>query len=462
MFEGSLGEIIREFRKKKYPKLEVLARELGYSDTHLGKIENEKSVPDLDLLLNLYVTLVSETERHPDLLAVWLIKWFAAMFDYEQKPKEEPKAQKAQNDETHKKGHRPASKALLQQAQEIIGQLVKQHEARLSPRRKGQLRSLENFPDDFLPLAIITGDRRHTVEPRGPGDVFVKSAATTDLMFLPELGLPKGRRITTDRIFALMKDEQLRRELGQTNILVIGSGIVNLATRVLNEHCLFRFKVTDEAKRVAEKVRGLSFQLAFESDLNSFRAFWQIARAPQQAEFSQYQNYRVPIQEMQRHVREIFGRTVPEQYIQDFGGSEFIDPAGEAVRFASNLFHNRAIVSLGRNPYAEGDRFVTIMAAGTGALGTAHAVRALTSLSFDRHPFGGILDAELTNDPPPKNFEEATCKWIDPVGYTPDALLEKVKSAQAVPLPGDPSLSALKPEEISKCRDFIWKLTGRQ
>jgi hypothetical protein len=276
-------------------------------------------------------------------------------------------------------------------------------------------------------------------------------------MFLPELGLPKGRRITTDRIFALMKDEQLRRELGQTNILVIGSGIVNLATRVLNEHCLFRFKVTDEAKRVAEKVRGLSFQLAFESDLNSFRAFWQIARAPQQAEFSQYQNYRVPIQEMQRHVREIFGRTVPEQYIQDFGGSEFIDPAGEAVRFASNLFHNRAIVSLGRNPYAEGDRFVTIMAAGTGALGTAHAVRALTSLSFDRHPFGGILDAELTNDPPPKNFEEATCKWIDPVGYTPDALLEKLESAPAASSPDDPAL-----KKIRERRDFILTLMGRK
>lgn len=190
-------------------------------------------------------------------------------------------------------------------------------------------------------------------------------------MFLPELGLPKTCRIRSDRIFALMNDEQLREELSQTNILVIGSGTVNLATRVLNEYCLFRFNVPDDAKRVAGEVRKLSFQLSFQNDLNSFRTFWQIAAAPQQSEFNQRQDYKVPLQDLQRYARDIFRGVVPDQYILEFGRSEFTDPAGHLVRLKPNPCHSRAIISPGRNPYAGSDRFVTIMAAGTPRAGNS-------------------------------------------------------------------------------------------
>jgi transcriptional regulator with XRE-family HTH domain len=453
MFEGSLGKIIKEFRKRQEGwSQDAVMSGLGFTGAHLIHIENGKAVPDHDLLLNLYEMLVPQREKSDDLLAIWLIKWVEARINYEEKKKEEP--------EPNKKDHKPANGAMLQQAHEVIGQLVKQHVTRLNLRPEGHLRSLENFPDDFRPLTIITGDRRPS-EPREPGDVFVGSAAITDLMFLPQLGLPKECRIRSDRIFALMNDQQLRQELGQTNLLVIGSGTVNLATRVLNEHCLFRFRVRDEAKKVAERVRSLSFR----NDLNSFRAFWQIAEAPQRAEWSQNPDYRVPIHELQRQVREIFGGIIPGQYVLDFGGPEFIDTAGETEGVVSrkfHRFHDRAIVSLGRNPYAESDRFVTIMAAGAGAVGTAHAVRALGRMAFDRHPFGGILDTELDSSPPPKDFEEARCDWINPQGYTPEALLHKLESALSESPPGDPSLSSLKPEEIRECRNFVLTLTGHK
>lgn len=150
MFEGSLGEIIREFRKKTYPKQDVLAKELGYSDTHPGKIESDASVPDPHLLLKLYEKFVpeAERERYAELLPLFLTKWFETMFDHEVKK------------DRNTKDHKPASEVMVQQAARIIRQLVKQHESRLGQRSSGHLRSLENFPADFLPLTIIAGDRR--------------------------------------------------------------------------------------------------------------------------------------------------------------------------------------------------------------------------------------------------------------------------------------------------------------
>lgn len=89
-------------------------------------------------------------------------------------------------------------------------------------------------------------------------------------------------------------------------------------------------------------------------------------------------------------------------------------------------------------------------------------MRALASMPFDQHPFGDILDTEPGSSDAPKDFEEARCEWINPAGYTPEALLKKVESALAASSSEDSGRSCPETDELRDRCDFLLTLMGRQ
>jgi hypothetical protein len=87
------------------------------------------------------------------------------------------------------------------------------------------VRSLKNFPVDFRPLVVVTGDRRE-VPPLSKGDVLAYSFSTTDIMYLNNISY-QGKKaalndglVVSDKQFVTDDEESLRRRFGSTNILV--------------------------------------------------------------------------------------------------------------------------------------------------------------------------------------------------------------------------------------------------
>lgn len=447
MPEKSLGSILKDCRERRNLTLEKASELVGISTNWLSSLESDEAPPaHLDLLLRLYDVLVLETERDREILAVWLFKWFGP---------------KLERDE-HRKNAKPVTQQTHQQIVDIIEQLAKQPKEGSALWEPGQPRTLANFPDHFLPsLTVIVGDRRRANSPINSGDVFVESAAITDLIYLPQLKLPKECRVRSDRMFAVMSQDQLKHELGETNLLILGSPIANLASRALNDCCLFRFATHPDVRVMESKLRELNF-----SDHERFRAFWKIAESTQRSDLRDYLSQKLQakdLEEIKDQVMKIFGIMTPSQHISKFVGEEqdIVNPTDTMWRYNRN--NDYAIISLGINPYASSNEYVTIMAAGLGALGTAQAVRTLAvapQTSFAQHPFGGIL--EVSSSPTPTRtdfFDDATSKWVDPSGYAPRTALANLEVALKE-TPQGSSLKHLKHDEIDQCRKFVLGLLG--
>jgi transcriptional regulator with XRE-family HTH domain len=226
----------------------------------------------------------------------------------------------------------------------------------------------------------------------------------------------------------------------------------------LLEHCIFRFAVEPAVKEVEQKLRHLCF-----GDNELFRIFWRMAEDPLRIDLNDYQDLDVPMQELNElseKVVEIFGRRTPSQYLAKFVGLEMVDPAAEVVALDRTEDNDFGIVSLGRNPYAENDDYVCIMAAGISALGTAQAVLSLARKSFDKHPFGGILEAITNDKPAPRDFEDAHSNWINREGYEPEKVVRNLEAALKQ-RSKDSSLNHLSLNEIEACLDFVRAMMGQ-
>src|SRR6185295_18401362 len=131
-------------------------------------------------------------------------------------------------------------------------------------------RTLGDFPYSSEPLTIVCGDRRD-LTPKTRGDIFAHSLSITDLTFLLKLGLPDNVTIKSDKLFVLMSWEYLKREFGNTNLLVIGSPAVNFAIRVINNYTVFRFNLPPWLKKKEELIRTLEDSDDWDADLPSLK-----------------------------------------------------------------------------------------------------------------------------------------------------------------------------------------------
>lgn len=270
--------------------------------------------------------------------------------------------------------------------------------------------TLADFPQRFLPLTVIVGDKRED-EPKNPGDLFVFSASTVDDRWLLDLGLPRGTEKLSDKVLVTASHEWLKERFGRTHLLCIGSPASNLLAREYNDHFLFRFALSRETmikwqrKREDLLRRVTPFELlAFkENSKNDLKHMMRLFKQPGFVDFN-YQNLKVGI----------------------------------------DLAENRdfAVVSLGRNPFCDPeDGYFAILAGGIHHPGTAHAVRCLGEpKQFLRHPFGGVLEVQVPKDdlrnvPWHERIRMSHADWHrigdGSLEYTPQALLEALETWDA-------------------------------
>jgi hypothetical protein len=330
----------------------------------------------------------------------------------------------------------PSARELVRDALAKGAQLVKQSGAKVV-RTTG--RTLQDFPDSFYPLVVISGDKRETSEARiNIGDFGASSASPAESRWLLKLGL-RDVEFYGDKIFVIEGAADLKKRFGKTNLLVIGSpGSNHLARRCLLSEPkpgwrravpIFRFNLS---RHVIEEIEKLLDGLA---PLNAKQLVGK-AGDPQTAK------------EMSFWLRALFSLGI-------------IDPT-EVPLWLRAVFIPAArdfgLISLARNPFADpDDPYVCILAAGFHMFGTAHAVRMLSEHDrFKSHPFGGVIRVDMNLERPfAKRFDESTADWDPDSDYDKQKvinglqlLLEHMRDKRA-------GTVHIEPEEIEDCLQFV-------
>jgi len=264
-------------------------------------------------------------------------------------------------------------------------------------------RTLEDFPEAFYPLTVVTGDKR---EDRGAyisiADFGAYTATPADTRWLANLSLRGDVIKHIDKNFLLLSQERLIERFAETNLLVIGSPAANHLARLVNRSAVFRFNYSSDADK------------AIEAAINR-------ARELTHAELPGY--YDRDREELKRRMRAlftggIFDPTQPDgfvaaQYAQLAANTQF---DFGVLTFAANTFYEAKCRSKGPD---SDHKYVSIMAAGIHHPATAHAVRRLGRDQRDRgvfasHPYGGVLRVVLELSIPfAERVEVAECLWED-------------------------------------------------
>ena len=379
---AEFGRRLRAAREAKQMTQDELARDVGVTRSVIANYERGETVPDPTRALELAHVLSAKKE---DFLLLSVASSVAA---------------------------RPANDLAAAPRQAAIETLERLHRAAhgVEPRQpvNADYLTLADFPDRFLPLTVIVGDKRED-DPKNPGDLFVFSASTVDDRWLMDLGLPRGTEKLSDKVLMTASEQWLEERLGRTHLLVIGSPASNLLARNYNDHFLFRFALNNETVVKWERKRKdlLGRETPFE--LLAFK-----------------ENSKSELKHMMRLFKQ----------------PGFVNFNYDNLKVGIDLAENRdfAVVSIGRNPFAEPESgFFAILAAGIHHPGTAHAVKRLGQPeTFKEHPLGGVLEVQVPKD----DLRERDVKWHDRIGmsyanwhrigdksleYTPGTLLSKLQ-----------------------------------
>ena len=248
-------------------------------------------------------------------------------------------------------------------------------------------RTFKDFPGQFSPLAIITGDKRETRGRHiGAGDFGVHATTTADSRWLMSLGLEQDAVHYIDKDFVLLEEDVLIERFAEKNLLVIGSPAVNHLSRRINRSSIFRFNINSEVDEGLESIiRKAKTKSTSKDELALF--------------------YQESVEDLTKLMRYLFvGGIVDPSYPKgDYITSTYHQIPGNTdldfgvLSFAANPFYDMKCRAEGR---PNDHRFVSIFAAGVHHPATAHAIRQLGSFGkeervFDQHPFGGVFRVAL-------------------------------------------------------------------
>lgn len=449
---SGLGDLVRLARERKGWTQNQLAEELGKSKQWISLIERGEQLPSPALLVAIYEKCLT-TFQEPDVeLAGWLLQWL------------ESKTTDLELGE-----HAAALRKAVRKATAVLS-------ASPAPIASGGARSLEDFPGSFAPLTVICGDRRE-FPAATRGDLLVNSAAITDVQFLPGLALPPSSTIKSDKAVMLMQEDDLRREFGHSNLLVIGSPAVNLAARVINDGSIFRFLVSEE-RRAQNRILKNDKQLNDPETASLFSRL--LARMPapgpadrlEDAEASSLAEVLVEqaqgvTSDRTHAVTELLQRVLegstPDGWIDGFRKPGLLDPTSGAVYGRQTRDdQDFSVISLAANPYAETDDYVSILVGGIHGPGTAHAVRALAHGDFRGRALGGVIEVslDLYGKDWPRRFQTAEWEWCTDL-YSPESIISCLQSVLSKE-PGrvEWPFSELSRQEIAGCAEFVKHTSG--
>ncbi|HEX7185502.1 MAG TPA: hypothetical protein VF756_27005 [Thermoanaerobaculia bacterium] len=272
--------------------------------------------------------------------------------------------------------------------------------------------NLTDFPQAFLPLIVVVGDRRE-VRPKTSGDLLAYSASTLDLLYLPKLGLHPDTLILSDKVFVIERPEVIRQLCREVNILTIGSPAVNLFSRIINEYSVFRFDIEQEARDLMQKQYAIIEN--YKLDRVALAVYKAIVEqgATSTDDVIRYssRNQRMPDERIDQLFPEIFqqvqysGLENYRELLRKYEGRALLDPVkagrvdlahpkprGEVI----SDYNDFGLVSIAKHPFADTDDKVVIYVAGRHGPGTAHGVASLArSKLWKGRELGGIFEVQI-------------------------------------------------------------------
>ncbi len=279
---------------------------------------------------------------------------------------------------------KPVDHGVLTVLESMLDDLSDGGDHQQSPYQHHEYVSLSHFPQKFHPLAVIVGDKRED-HPVNTGDLFAFSASPVDDRWLASLGLAEDTEKYSDKVFSpgVAKDDWLRKRFGKSHLISIGSPASNLFTRMYNKCFLFRFALSRETERK-----------------------WYDITQNQYPKLDSPAKLRLFADESKDHLRHTM-RLFKQPGFVNYLYKHFkmgIDSKGD---------QDFAVISVGRNPYAEpGAPFYAILVAGIHLPGTAQALKFLAEPdNFTDHPFGGILEVEV----PSKDVNPLEVEWYEKI-----------------------------------------------
>ena len=442
VYPALVGRLVREGRAERGWSQHQLAERVGKSKQWVAAVEVGRVLPPVDQVVGLFRALHADVaEGAADRLACWLVYWLQAGASVRSSSPEEAE--------------------LLAEALAVLDRDVGR------PAATGDWLSLDQFPAAFEPLTLVAADRRDT-PPETRADLFILSGAVGDLTFLPNLRETRAQvRLRSDKLVVLGPDDMRRRELGNTNLLVISSPAANWAARVLNGSAIFRYDIPGPARELDTRIRTVG---DFDDGI-LLRLLWRLVSSAEETDegvdlpsietsrLSAVQRERLPRAE--ELARELLARGKPDQIMSQFNETGILDPvAGRRYQLPADNF-DYGMISLAPNPYA-GNGAVSILVSGMHGTGTAHALGALISdpQMFANHPFGGVIQV---NAQPyadwSDRFLRADWEWKTPE-YTPETLLERLRQALQEGAERPEPLNAWTDAELANCIRFIETLAA--
>jgi hypothetical protein len=313
---------------------------------------------------------------------------------------------------------------------------------RSQPIVKSSGRTLQDFPESFYSMAIISGDKREDSSSRITiGDFGAVSASPAEFRWLAALRLQPDVELYSDKVVVLEDIEALRRRFGKRHLLVVGSPASNhLARRILLDPPakgwnraapLFRFNISrhalPEIEQLLEPLAGLKrIQLAAK-------------RADESTEAA-----------LRHWLRYLF-----------MGG--IIDPTYEGLwirALALGQDRDYGLVSIARNPFSDSnDPYFCVAVAGFHLFGTAFALKMLAKPveNFAEHPYGGVIKVSIDGPTFAQRFDDSIPEWENQSGYTVEQLRSRL---QRMMNEFTPTLLHTTPEELESCARLIDQLSG--
>lgn len=297
-------------------------------------------------------------------------------------------------------------------------------------------RTLGDFPDSFYPMAVVSGDKREVSETRiNAGDFGVVSASPAESRWAFKLGLRDDVEFYGDKIFILATEEELKDQFGKRNILVIGSPASNHLSRRL----LLAKPPHDWHRRAVPIFRFNLDQQILEEIENFLRSIAHLNAK----QLVGKQGDPATERQMKHWLHYLFT-----------GG--IIDPSNHDLwlrGFDLPPARDYGLISFARNPFAEDDEYVCILAAGFHMFGTSHAIKRLSdSAFFSKHPFGGVIRVGINLDLSfHARFDESEADWDDDSQYDKKAIVTGLKTLRD----SIPRRISITSEEIDDCLEFI-------
>jgi hypothetical protein len=278
------------------------------------------------------------------------------------------------------------------------------------------IKPLTCFPEGFTPLVIVAGDRRE-VPPLTRGDVLAYSFSTTDVLYLPQLRIPRSHdhpdhgTVLSDKQFAVDPDDVLRKRFGKTHILVIGSPAVNLLARRINHLSTFRFSISEETgNELAEQNEFMEAFVLNAGDLFIYHQCLEgtldveaivshsVGRVPDIAGLRKRAKKIVTHFKRTKICRNLRTRPRPIRYLMhELDKPGIFDSLSGTNRGESiGAYKDYGLISVLQNPFSHGVGYSIVYVAGVHGPGTAVGLRMLGDKKwFADHPYGGVYEVDI-------------------------------------------------------------------